>query len=149
MVLSRSGLVNLRVLAHVQRGDKLNAHYQLFQIEPGSPGIHSILRKLRGDSRQVTVDAIATLVDDCLTSVTEGNTDIVVYLHNAVPGIHNLLYTYRDDVTTCAALEIVLDKLNAQIGEPPSHQQSAIECQIENINANSSWLDEEGEQRSS
>ena len=145
MVLSRSGLVNLRVLAHVQRGDKLNAHYQLFQIEPGGPGIYSVLRKLRGDSRRVTVDAISTLIDDALVSAMSGDMDVIEYIHQARPGLHNLCYTYREDVTTCAAFEIIIDKLNAQLGPIPNHNVNQIETSENNSTDNQtgeSWLDE-------
>jgi len=130
--MNRNHKINLKVLSHLKKGDKLNTNFQLFQIESGSLGVTSFFRMLRGDNRNFTIESIAVLVDETIRTADshtdeEDVHDIKRYLHGARSGIYNLSVTYANDITAKAGLQIVLERIDKCIGV---NQDGDIETHI-------------------
>ena len=97
-------LINLRVIAKIKSGDKLNvADTRFFGIDQGLWS--SITRWLRYDNRQRTLDRVeATLQHAAQMECTAALRELVDAAKN---GLRELAKTYAGDPTTIARLEVL------------------------------------------
>jgi hypothetical protein len=82
--------------------------------------LNSIFRWVNGESRDQTVDALAQLVDSCISQrglTVEETTKLTKQLIDAATGIKNLSITYKDDSTTCAGLEYIMETINEYVNK--------------------------------
>ena len=109
-------IVNLKVIAKLKRGDKLNTRLHRFTIDRTSvfsPAF--IYRWVNGESREQTIDSIDSLITSCVTQVgldERETNDLVEQLVVATEGIRNLAQTYKDDQTACAGIEMIIEKIS-------------------------------------
>ena len=108
-------IINLKVVSKLKRGQKINTRFYRFTIETTSVLSTSFLmRWINGESRDQTIDALDSLVSSCVNQVglnERENNDLVDQLISASEGIKNLAQTYKDDQTTCAGIEMILEKI--------------------------------------
>lgn len=108
-------VINLKVVAKLKRGDKLNTRLYRFTIEETSifsPAF--FFRWVNGESRDQTIDALDTLISSCITQngLSQRETmDLVDQLMMTSRGIKNLAETYKDDQTCVAGIEMILEKI--------------------------------------
>lgn len=108
-------VINLKVVAKLKRGDKLNTRLYRFTIDETSifsPAF--FLRWVNGESRDQTIDALDTLISSCITQnglSQRETTDLVDQLMMTSRGIKNLAETYKDDQTCVAGIEMILEKI--------------------------------------
>lgn len=114
-VIDTDRIVNLKVVAKLKKGDKLNTRLQHYGIEP--PGIFStasIMRWINGESRRQTINALDTLITSCIKQANLSDNEIatlVEQLYHTSTGIENLIFTYKDDVTSVSGLELIIQKI--------------------------------------
>lgn len=114
-IIDTDRLINLKVVAKLKRGQKLNTRLQHYTIEP--PGILSpagFLRWVNGESRRQTIQALDNLVSSCVYQNNlsfEEKGALVEQLYFSAEGIKNLLFTYVNDDTTVSGLELILQKI--------------------------------------
>lgn len=108
-------IINLKVVSKLKRGEKLNTRFYRFTIESTNLlSTSAIFRWLNGESRDQTIDALDSLISSCVNQnglSERENTDLVEQLLSASEGIKNLAQTYKDDQTTCAGIEMILEKI--------------------------------------
>ena len=112
-------LINLKVVAKIKRGDKLNTRLQQFSIETNSGTFGNIagsfFRYFSGESRMQTVFALDTLITSSIAKTHGLNCEELeafkLQLYQTGGGIENLIYTYKDDQTTTSGLELVSQKI--------------------------------------
>ena len=110
-------IINLKVVSKLKRGEKLNTRYYRFTIESiamFSPQF--FFRWVNGESRDQTIDALDSLISSCVMqsgSLEKPELDeLISQLMLASQGIQNLAQTYKDDPTTCAGIEMILEKIS-------------------------------------
>jgi len=102
-------------VSKLKRGEKLNTRFYRFTIESTNLlSTSALFRWLNGESRDQTIDAVDSLITSCVNQnglrERECN-DLVDQLLSASEGIKNLAQTYKDDQTTCAGIEMILEKI--------------------------------------
>lgn len=111
-------VINLKVVAKLKRGQKLNTRLQQYTIEP-TPGTISaftsgVVRWFGGESRLQTVQSLDNLVTSC---IRRGNLTadelqcLVKQMYETSLGVDNLMITYKDDFTTVSGLELIQQKI--------------------------------------
>lgn len=111
-------VINLKVVAKLKRGQKLNTRLQQYTIEP-TPGTISaftsgVVRWFGGESRLQTVQSLDNLVTSC---IRRGNLTadelqcLVKQMYETSLGVDNLMITYKDDDTTVSGLELIQQKI--------------------------------------
>ena len=114
-------IINLKVVGKIKRGEKLNTRFYRFTIETTSMlSPQFFYRWLNGESRDQTIDALDSLISSCVnqSGLSEReNIDLVDQLIHASSGIKNLAQTYKDDQTTCAGFEMILEKINYYVSK--------------------------------
>jgi len=108
-------VTNLTVLSKVEQNKKIMAKDTLINIEPSSYIPESVRRSVRGDSRDVTVKKIDSIIMKSIRISKDGNFDIKEYIINAKKGITNLKETYSDCHQTQARLSTILDKIDRHV----------------------------------
>lgn len=111
-------VINLKVVAKLKRGQKLNTRLQQYTIEP-TPGTISavssaVIRWFGGESRMQTVQSLDNLVTSCIKRSllnTEETYSLVEQMYQTSLGVDNLIYTYKDDETTVSGLELIQQKI--------------------------------------
>jgi hypothetical protein len=109
-------IINLKVVAKLKRGEKLNTRLQHYTIEP--PGFLSpaaLYRWMGGESRRQTIQSLDSLITSCINQGRMGAEEIaslVEQLQQTTIGVENLMYTYKDDHTTVSGLELIMQKIN-------------------------------------
>jgi len=79
---------------------------------------------MNGESRNQTVDSLAQLVDSCvrINGLSKEESDrLIRQLSEAYIGIINLSITYKDDNTTCAGLEYILESIDDFVDRQGAH----------------------------
>ena len=103
---------NLKVLAQLEANKKIMAKDNIINIESITYIPESIKRFYRGDSREVTIKKIDTLVSSAINITNNNKFDLKEYLQQATKGITNLIETYSDCSKTQARLNTILDKID-------------------------------------
>jgi hypothetical protein len=111
-------VINLKVVAKLKRGQKLNTRLQQYTIEP-TPGTISaftsgVVRWFGGESRLQTVQSLDNLVTSCIrrTNLTADELQCLVkQMYETSLGVDNLMTTYKDDDTTVSGLELIQQKI--------------------------------------
>ncbi len=112
--LDTTKVINLIVLSKINVGDKLSTRNRQFVIESPSY-LYSITRWLRFETRDQMVEAVDSLVTDCIDNVSRNRVDLdklADLLKKASVGVNNLMQTYNQDKTIVAGLEFILSKMN-------------------------------------
>ena len=100
--------VNLRVLAKLQPGDRLQCcDSKYFGVDRGY--LVWALRWWKGDTRQIALERLDDTIR-CALPLAEDHKDIKKLLKGASEGIAHLLDTYHTDATTVARLETLVAK---------------------------------------
>ena len=111
-------VINLKVVAKLKRGQKLNTRLQQYTIEP-TPGTISaftsgVVRWFGGESRLQTVQSLDNLVTSCIRrgNLTADELQFLVkQMYETSLGVDNLMITYKDDDTTVSGLELIQQKI--------------------------------------
>lgn len=111
-------VINLKVVAKLKRGQKLNTRLQQYTIEP-TPGTISaftsgVVRWFGGESRLQTVQSLDNLVTSCIrrANLTVDEVQCLVkQMYETSLGVDNLMTTYKDDDTTVSGLELIQQKI--------------------------------------
>ena len=108
--------VNLKMLAILEPGQKLNTHGRLFTLtELRTIPLPQWLRRwLAGSSRRSNLMRVKELYAGALQRV-QGNERLVTHLRNSLQGIRALRSTYSDDVTTVAQLDNLYEQVEQAI----------------------------------
>ena len=100
--------VNLRVLAKLQPGDRLQCcDSKYFGVDRGY--LVWAWRWWKGDTRNIALERLDDTIR-CALTLIESNDDMQTLLKSASEGITNLLETYHSDATTVARLETLVAK---------------------------------------
>ena len=124
--------INLKVLGKLPPFAKLNTYSELFYIE--STKFYSptgIWRMIRGDSRNLAIKRINTLIEKAtfiLSQNKDKNQNLIKHLQCAMNGLENMKKTYQDDITTIAAIERLLDKIQILVSNDVDEFQDAKLC---------------------
>jgi len=102
---------NLKVLACLEANKKIMAKDNIINIESSSYMPESIKRAYRGDSREVTIKKIDSLVVSAISYTNNSTINLKDDLIQAKKGITNLVETYSDCSKTQARLNTILDKI--------------------------------------
>ena len=95
--------VNLRVLAKLQPGDRLQCcDSKYFGVDRGY--LVWAWRWWKGDTRHIALERLDDTIR-CALALVEQNEDVKLLLRSASEGIMHLLDTYHTDATTVARLE--------------------------------------------
>jgi len=118
-------IVNLKVVSKLKKGEKLNTRLHRFTVEP--PGLFSpgfLFRYFNGESRSQTIDAVDALVTSCVTQyglMARERAVLVGQLSLAAEGVRQLAFTYRDDSTSVAGLELILETIQHYVDVNAQH----------------------------
>lgn len=117
-LLDNSTIVNLKVVASLRRGQRLNTKLHLYSIcEPhGIVSSAPLLRWWQGESREHTVNSLTNLFRSVTSQVGKNanNSEVrfaVTQLIRSAVGLRNLMSTYEDDPTVSAALSYILENV--------------------------------------
>jgi hypothetical protein len=109
--IDSSRIINLKVISKLKRGEKLNTRLHRFTIDGSYFHPRFLFRWLNSESRDQTIDAIDALVTSCVCQEGTANEELVEQLIQTAKGIGNLQSTYNEDQTTCAGIEMILEKI--------------------------------------
>lgn len=109
-------LINLEVISGLEKMDKLNTFYNVFQRE--KPGVLTTMKRwIRDDSKDRTVNAIHRLVRDSIIAIKEKKYndiqlyDLYRYTVKAKRGLQNLLSTYNEYDAVTAHITIIINEI--------------------------------------
>lgn len=126
-------LLNLGILAKIQRGDKLIVRGDLLEID--TRYLQSIQRFIEGNNRSATIDKLNDilklsfkLTDEILVAEQKRSSDdsyfiddnssklqtIKSCMENACKGLENLRETYCNDVTIRTNIELLIAKISTR-----------------------------------
>jgi hypothetical protein len=107
----------LKVVAKLTKGQKLNTRQQHYSIEDASVlSLKGFYRWVNGESRSETVESLTELIISCTQQTgmdPSEHVNMAKQLMEVAEGIRNLAYTYKEDQTTCAGLDILLEMISA------------------------------------
>ena len=99
-------LVNLRVVAKLQPGDKLQCtDSRYFSIDRGY--FSFLWRWFKADGRALTLERLDDMIHEA-SALRKSQTIVSQLLGDAAVGIEHLIETYHTDPTTTARLESIL-----------------------------------------
>ena len=114
-------MTQLKVIAQLEKGDKLCTQGALFYIEPASMLMQSIKRTLHGETRTRNVQRVSDVVNDVIGHVrasTDGSGDetstlrrFLNALEMSVAGLRSLSYSYTNDACAMAQIDCVIDNI--------------------------------------
>jgi hypothetical protein len=107
-------VINLKLLATVDKNQKLITRDSYLNIESRSLVPEFIRRWNRQDNRNETIKKINNVVNSAIKHIHANNEDVYnvkEYLKNAQLGVSNLKETYSTCSQTCARLDVILDKM--------------------------------------
>jgi len=104
-------IINLKVIASLEVGQKLNTKEQFLNIECRSLIPESIRRWYRVDTRDLAVRLINITVNNAICQYDK-NPSLKRYLEESVNGLHNLQSTYSTDRQTVSRIDTMLDKIS-------------------------------------
>lgn len=111
-------VINLKLLATVDKNQKLITRDSYLNIESRSLVPEFIRRWNRQDNRNETIKKINNVVNSAIKHIHANNDDIYnvkEYLKNAMSGVSNLKETYSTCSQTCARLDVILDKMRKSL----------------------------------
>tara|TARA_B100001248_G_C27360032_1_gene445931 strand:+ start:337 stop:708 length:372 start_codon:yes stop_codon:yes gene_type:complete len=103
---------NLKVLSQLEANKKIMAKENIINIETESYIPESIRRTYRGDSREVTIKKIDSLIILAINLTIDNKFDFSDNLLKSKKGIFNLIETYSDCSKTRARLNTIIDKID-------------------------------------
>ena len=114
--------INLKVVASLPPHHRLNTQHELFYHQ-APHWWTSVCRTFQGARRTECVRRLGTLVARALTlwqryvaASDVATASLRTHLVAAMAGVRELQRTYKDDATTSAALERILDKIAVCVG---------------------------------
>lgn len=123
-------VVNLMVVARLQRGQKLNTRQHKFSIVDASStwflSRGSFERAFKGESREQTMVSLDELVGASLRGEMPDDGErsaFVELLLRVERGLCNLVMTYSGDVTTVACLSLLLDNIECYVAKNGTNDQ--------------------------
>lgn len=136
-------LVNLKVVARIKRGQKLNTRMHYFQIvEKSILNSMSIFRWLNGESREQTIASLTELVNSCINTDVLKPDDIPIMVEEVVKtsgGLCNLIYTYIEDSTVESSLTLIIEQIGRFVekhGTTKDKQEFQRRCSLLNNEGN-------------
>jgi hypothetical protein len=109
-------VVNLKVLKHVGKHQKINTQDVFLNVETKSIIPEFVRRWRRGDDRNNTVLQINATVSTAIDLIPQYPM-LKKYLKEVKPGLENLKETYGNCSQTCARLEAILDRIEQIDGD--------------------------------
>lgn len=110
---------NLKVVAKLKQGQKLRTRFHHYSIDDhGVISLQSFLRWAAGESRAETIESLTGLIESCVTQhglEPEEKVRLANQFKNVAGGIRNLAVTYKDDITACAGLELIMEAIDDYI----------------------------------
>ena len=100
-------IVNLKIIAKIQKGDRITTTSSYLNIEQRSLVPECIRRWKSGDGRNESIRKINIIVNNALSS----KTPIQDYLISSIEGLRNLQDTYTGDLQTVARIDTIIDKI--------------------------------------
>lgn len=111
-------VINLKLLATVDKNQKLITRDSYLNIESRSLIPEFIRRWNRQDNRNETIKKINHVVNSAIKHIHANHEDLYnvkEYLKNAMAGVSNLKETYSTCSQTCARLDVILDKMRKSL----------------------------------
>lgn len=111
-------VINLKLLATVDKNQKLITRDSYLNIESRSLIPEFIRRWNRQDNRNETIKKINNVVNSAIKHIQANHEDVYnvkEYLKNAMSGVSNLKETYSTCSQTCARLDVILDKMKKSL----------------------------------
>ena len=109
-------IINLKILQNLDKNQKIVTRGSYINIESPSVIPEFIRRWNRQENRVETIKKINNIVNAAIENIDKDNVfNIKEYLTNAKTGILNLKETYSTCSQTCARIDIIIDKINANI----------------------------------
>jgi hypothetical protein len=100
-------IVNLKILAKIQKGDRITTTSSYLNIEQRSLIPECLRRWKAGECRNESIRKINIIVNNAICS----KTPIQDYLINSIEGLRNLQDTYTGDLQTVARIDTIIDKI--------------------------------------
>lgn len=147
--IDHARLVNLKVVARLKRGQKLNTRMHYFQIVDKSIfNSMSFFRWLNGESREQTISSLTELVTSCINVDVLKKDDIPIIVEELIKtsgGLCNLIFTYSDDSTVESSLTLIIEQIGRfaeKYGSEKDKQEFKKRCSVlENERANAQIAD--------
>ena len=111
-------VINLKLLATVDKNQKLITRDSYLNIESRSLIPEFIRRWNRQDNRNETIKKINNVINSAIKHINANHDDVYnvkEYLKNAMFGVSNLKETYSTCSQTCARLDVILDKMKKSL----------------------------------
>ena len=109
-------LINLRVLQSLPCHARLDTTTVLFRIHTQAAWVPTPIKRWWAAQNRVTdINRIRTLYSKAITHVQSNSNDcerVKEYLQQSLTGLKNLKTTYRNDVTTVALIDVVIDNVD-------------------------------------
>ena len=121
-------LANLKVLSMLKSGDKISVHEHVLQIESRKSMIPEFIRRfIFSQTRRRTLSSITDIVQQCenVTQLLKTSVDeslrsesneklrhLYQELTKAEEGLCHLMFTYKDDTSIGAELQVIIDRIN-------------------------------------
>jgi len=102
-------IVNLNVIAQLKKGQRLNTRGEYLDIEAPCLVPECIRRWRRQDTRDNMILALNKIINEAIRQ------DVPRYLDKAMVGLENLKHTYAHCKQTLARLEMLTDKIAANL----------------------------------
>ena len=135
--IDKARLVNLKVVARLKRGQKLNTRMHYFQIVDKSSFYPSAFyRWINGESREQTISSLTELVNSCINTDVLRKDDIPIIVEEVVKtsaGLCNLIFTYSDETTVESALTLIIEQIGRFVekhGTESDKQEFKRKCSI-------------------
>lgn len=136
----RNLLVNLGVIAKLEKMDKLNTMYQIFYREKPS-FFTSLSRWYRDDNQDKTMLAVEELINQALLALENENyssresVKLFKYVYGCVDGLSNLRMTYKDKDSTYEHITILIETIKELPQTFPSIHQRYLEMYSNPMNS--------------
>jgi len=108
-------LINLRVLQSLPCHARLDTTAVLFRIHTQAAWVPTPIKRWWAAQNRVTdINRIRTVYSKAITHVESNSNDcerVKEYLQQSLSGLKNLKTTYRNDVTTVALIDVVIDNV--------------------------------------
>ena len=104
-------VVNLNVLSELKEKNKLTTKETFFNIDTSHTYLQPGLRWWYGNSRDVSIDKINSLVTEAF-KFYKSNPEITDYLSKSKTGLENLKKTYNNCAKSQARINIIIDDID-------------------------------------
>ena len=106
-----SVIINLKVIASLEVGEKLNTTQQFLNIENRSLIPESIRRWYKDETRDKSLKIINITINNAILFYDK-HQKLQRYLEECIEGLHNLQSTYSADKQSVSRLDTILDKIH-------------------------------------